>query len=351
LRSPGAATGTFLGPLGPAEFRKAYGFAPTGSTAHLAIVDAFDTPTLIPDLTVYAAEYGLPAPKACRTDAAAGCIAVRNQRGAQSPLPPATEPGWQLETALDVEVAYGICPTCRITLYEGDASTFEDLSQAVDTAAAQGNTVVSNSYGAYLSDCSNADVGYNHPHVAVVVSSGDSAFGIACPAVLPTVVSIGGTTLTLNTNASYLSETVWFGSGSGCSHNPANKARPWQPRQSNWPRTGCKGLRGMNDVAADADPNTGAAVYSTGYSGTGAWYQIGGTSLAAPIIAAGYALSGNAGRWAYPAQSLYAAPGASLHDVKSGANSGGCPYLLGCTAARGYDLPTGVGTPKGLGAL
>lgn len=104
----------------------------------------------------------------------------------------------------------------------------------------------------------------------------------------------------------------------------------------------------MNDVAADADPATGAAVYdSYGYGG---WMVVGGTSLSAPIIAGAYALAGNASALAYPAQGLYTAPASSFHDVTSGTN-GTCPIALQCHAGSGFDLPTGVGTPKGIGGF
>ncbi|MGH3375664.1 MAG: S53 family peptidase [Actinoallomurus sp.] len=353
----------FPGPLGPAELRKAYRLPAAAATTHLAVVDAFDTPTLIPDLTVYAANYGLPAPTVCTTDTQAGCVAVRNQTGAATPLPSNTDSGWGEETALDVETTYGLCPTCRITLYEGNSPSFTDLAQTEDTAARH-NTVISNSFGAYRDDCGakTGGAGYNHPHVAIVVSSGDSGFGVQCPAVLPTVISVGGTTLNLTTTGSYVSESVWGtpasggffphdpGTGSGCSLNPANKAQPWQLKQANWRRTGCKQLRGSNDVAADADPVTGVAVYSSA-PGQGLWFQFGGTSLSAPIIAATYALAGNAANQAYPAQSLYTAKATNLHDVTTGTNSSGCPIYLECNAAKGYDLPTGVGTLKGIGAF
>ena len=104
----------------------------------------------------------------------------------------------------------------------------------------------------------------------------------------------------------------------------------------------------MNDTSADADPYTGAAVYdSYGYGG---WLQVGGTSLSAPLIGAVYALAGNAPTWTYPAQSVYDAPG-SLHDVTSG-NNGFCSGAsLTCDAGAGFDLPTGVGTPNGLGGF
>jgi hypothetical protein len=131
----------------------------------------------------------------------------------------------------------------------------------------------------------------------------------------------------------YGSEAAWSGAGSGCSG--------YEPKPSWQHDSGCS-RRSVADVSADADPNTGAAVYDTyGYSG---WYQVGGTSLASPLIAAVFALSGNTSNGAAP----YSNPSA-LNDVVGGSN-GGCGTYL-CNAVSGYDGPTGLGTPNGLAAF
>jgi hypothetical protein len=107
--------------------------------------------------------------------------------------------------------------------------------------------------------------------------------------------------------------------------------------------------RGVADVSADADPMTGAAVFdSTPYQGRSGWFQVGGTSLSAPLIAAVFALAGNAGSVNYPASIPYRHL-ASLHDVTGGSN-GSCGTIM-CKAGSGYDGPTGVGTPNGIGGF
>ena len=207
--------------------------------------------------------------------------------------------------------------------------------------------MVSNSYGGNESSNEVSAYGahYNHPGVAITVSSGDSGYGPQSPAAFSTVTAVGGTNLTLNADNTRKTETVWSGAGSGCS---AYVAKPsWQHD------TGCS-KRTIADVAAVADPNTGVAVYdSYGSTGGANWYVFGGTSVAAPIIGAVYALSGNTS--GTPAQLSYTAP-ASLTDITSGSN-GRCvkgrttatAYL--CTGTVGYDGPTGNGTPKGTGAF
>jgi subtilase family serine protease len=103
-------------------------------------------------------------------------------------------------------------------------------------------------------------------------------------------------------------------------------------------------MRAQADVSADADPHTGVAVYDTFRQG--GWLVFGGTSVAAPIVASIFALAGNA--TANPSGNLYS-HAADFSDVTSGTN-GGCGAPL-CVAGQGWDGPTGLGTPKGVGAF
>jgi subtilase family serine protease len=330
---------------GPSQFHSGYNLPLKVTGEHtIAIVDAFSQPNIFNDLNVYNAQFGLPAMKKCTKASQTNCIAILNQDGHTSPLPPGNT-NWGAEISLDVEVAHAICQNCRINLYEANDNSFPSLKTAVNTAAATRRVVaISNSYGGPGS-C-GPQAAYNHPNIAITVSSGDSGFGVACPAALNTVVAVGGTTLNLNGSGGYVSETAWSGGGSGCSKRTS--ARPWQRSATNWNAIGCKSHRGVVDVSADANPSTGAAVYDS--YGFGGWGQFGGTSLSAPIIAGVYALANNAGNWSYPAESAYDSPG-KLHDVIAGVN-GSCPtHPLQCSAGVGYDLPTGIGTPNGLGGF
>ena len=329
--------------FGPAQFHAAYGLPTTASTPRtIGIVDAYNDPNVFADLKVYNKAFGLPAFPKCNQTHKTSCFKLLNQNGAATPLP-ANNASWGLEISLDVQVAHAICQNCKILLVEASSDSFVDIEAAVKTAVKKGATIVSNSYGDYGNDCT--EPGYDRPGIAMVVSSGDNGFQVSCPAVLPTVVSVGGTHLTLNGGGGYGSETVWSGSGSGCS--TVSAARSWQTGLAAWPSTGCGTHRGMNDVAADADPATGAAVYdSFGYGG---WLVVGGTSLSAPIIAGAYGLSSTP-IGTYPAQRLYTAAAGSFRDVTSGSN-GTCSPSIQCHGAAGYDLPTGVGTPKGLGGF
>ena len=330
--------------FGPTQLHAAYQLPATAPGKQtIAIIDAYKNPNVFKDLKAYNLAFGLPVFPKCSAKHKASCFQVLNQSGNATPLP-AGNVGWGLEIDLDVQVAHAVCQNCKIMLIEAASDSFADIEIAVNTAVAKGAKVVSNSYGDYGNDC--AEPGYDHPNVAVVVSSGDAGYQVSCPAVLNTVVSVGGTHLTLAGNGSYGSETVWSGSGSGCSL--FSTARSWQTSLSGYAAIGCGSNRGMNDVAAVADPATGAAVYDT--YGYGGWIVVGGTSLSAPLIAATYALAGNASTWAYPSQSVYAAPSSSFNDVTSGTN-GSCSPAPKCTAGVGFDLPTGVGTPRGLGGF
>jgi subtilase family serine protease len=329
---------------GPAQFHGAYALpteAPNAQT--IAIVDAFDDPTAKADLDTFDTTFGLPFFPSCGGSVTTVCFQKVNQTGKARPLPH-TNAGWALEISLDVQVAHEICQNCKILLVEARNNGISNLATAVNTAANLGATVISNSYGG---PDSGPTAAYNHPGIAITVSSGDGGFGVESPASFNTVVAVGGTTLTLGTGNTYGSESVWSGTGSGCSS--LNSARGFQKSALGWLATGCVSERGVVDVAADADPATGAAVYdSTPNQGRTGWYRVGGTSLSSPLIAAVFALAGNAGTVGYAAKLPYTHT-VSLHDVRSGSN-GICGTTM-CRGAVGYDGPTGAGTPNGLNAF
>ena len=321
------------GSYGPVQFHTAYNLPTTAPSAQtIAIVDAYDDPNIESDLDVYDSQYQLPS---CTT--ANGCFRKVDQNGGTDY--PRSNAGWALEIALDVETAHEICQNCRILLVEASSNSLVNLGAAVDQAAALGANVISNSYGGREFSGETRDQNYNHPGIAIAASSGDDGYGVEYPAASQFVTAVGGTTLNLNSDGSYSSESAWSGAGSGCS---AYIAKPsWQND------SGCTG-RAVADVAADADPNTGAAVYdSMRLQGRRGWFQVGGTSLATPLIAAVYALAGNAGSindGAYPYGHAR-----FLRDVTVGSNGSCGDYL--CGAGAGFDGPTGLGTPNGTGGF
>jgi hypothetical protein len=384
---PSAAEGCYG--LRPQDLHSAYDL-PTSARAEqtIALVDAYDDPTVEADLRVYDEELKLPA---CTN--ANGCFTKVNQNGAASPLP-SKEGEWAVEISLDVEIAHAICQSCRIVLVEAQSSTGSNLERAERTVEAMGANEISNSWSGEEPASDSAT--FDDSGVVITAASGDDGYlnwadpalgsSAGYPASSPNVVAVGGTRLSLTGEGAWAGETVWNGAssskgksggaaGGGCSTHFAAPA--WQQALANWSAVGCGSYRAVADVSADADPYTGVAVYDSTALSNGTvpgWFTVGGTSLASPLIAATFALAGGAGGVEHPAQTLYAsmlAEPALLHDVTSGSN-GACSRpalgdgLSGCTpaeaaescsqhaiclAGEGYDGPTGLGTPAGIGAF
>ncbi|MEU6572952.1 S53 family peptidase [Streptomyces sp. NPDC046805] len=321
---------------GPSSLQAAYNLpsATGGSGQTVAIVDAYDDPNAEADLGVYRSQYGLPA---CTT--ANGCFKKVDQNGGTSY--PRGDSGWAEEISLDLDMVSAACPNCKILLVEASSPTMTNLGTAVNTAVNQGAKFVSNSYGGgeSASDTTYDSAYFNHPGVAITVSSGDGGYGVEYPAASRYVTAVGGTSLTTSGTARGWTDTVWSGAGSGCS---AYDAKPtWQTD------SGCA-RRTVADVSAVADPNTGVAVYDSYRSATG-WMVFGGTSASAPLIAAVYALAGTPSAGSYPASFPYAHTSA-LYDVTSGSNGTCSPSYL-CTGGAGYDGPSGLGVPNGTAAF
>ncbi|MFI6688313.1 peptidase S8 [Streptomyces sp. NPDC050485] len=325
---------------GPADLQSAYNLpANAGSGATVAIVDAQDDPNAESDLATYRQTYGLPE---CST--ANGCFSKVDQNGGTNY--PTADSGWAGEISLDVDMVSAVCPQCHILLVEANSANMSDLGAAVNQAVSMGAKYVSNSYGGSedSTDAQSDSAYFNHPGVAITVSSGDSGYGTEYPAASQYVTAVGGTSLSRDSSSRGWSESVWGssaggnGAGSGCS--------AYDPKPSWQTDTGCTN-RTVADVSAVADPATGLAVYDT-YQASG-WNVYGGTSASSPIIAGVYALAGTPSANSTPASFPYANTSA-LNDVTSGANGSCSPSYL-CTAGTGYDGPTGLGTPNGTAAF
>jgi subtilase family serine protease len=329
---------------GPSQLQSAYNLtsasAANGTGRTIAIVDAFDDPTAAADLATYRSSAGLPPVPSFKKI---------NQNGATSPLPseaPASD-DWTLEESLDLDMASAICPLCNIVLVEATNDSGTGLDVAENAAAAVAG-YISNSWGGNesASDTTLDSSDFNHPGDVITASAGDSDFGVIYPATSPNVVAVGGTRLSTASNARGWTESVWNtaagseGTGSGCS-----SVEPQPSWQAALGLTGCS-RRIDNDVAADADPATGVAVYDTS-NGNGGWNEVGGTSASSPMLAAMYALAGSAGTT--PAQDIYTHT-SNFFDVTTG-NDGSCTPAYLCTAETGYDGPTGIGTPNGVAGL
>jgi subtilase family serine protease len=327
---------------GPQQFHTAYNLPATSSTpATIAVVSAYDHPRIKQDLDRYNATYSLPEFPNCSSTVTTACFMKVNQRGGTTY--PKTNSGWALETAMDVETAHQICQNCKLILVEADSNSYTNLMAAVDRARLLDAKIVSNSYGSSeFSSETSFDSHFNYTGIAFVFSSGDSGYVTSYPAASRFVTAVGGTSLYLNSDNTWRSESVWSGAGSGCSL--------YEPKPSFQTDSGCS-RRTIADVSAAADPYTGAAVYSSvRHQGKAGWFQLGGTSLSAPIIAGVYGLGGGVDSSTRANAAIYSSFSYSTNtrDVQSGKN-GSCGLYL-CQGTTGYDGPSGLGTPLGFSA-
>jgi len=329
--SPLAQGFNFQG-LTPAIVRNAYGFnginfngvPGDGRGQTIAIVTAYDAPTVQSDLRIFNERFGLPD--------------VPNFRHVDLGPLFEVDAGWAMETALDVQWAHAIAPGADILLVSAASASLTDMVEAVNYARNQpGVSVVSMSWGAPEFRGQSILDGLfttptNRSNVSFVAASGDwgAAAGAMWPAASPNVLAVGGTHLTVDAAGNYRAESAWSGSGGGVS------------------RVGSifsNGQRSIPDVAYAAAPESGFLVYNStpDERGNSGWYRVGGTSAGAPQWAALLAIS-NQGRalagkepLANARQAVAKLDDSAFNDIVTGSN--------GFAATAGYDLATGRGTP------
>lgn len=337
-------------PVTPAVLHAAYDLPVRAPSARLvAVITAYDDPTVEADLGRSAQRFGLPR---CTSSGPTPCFRRVNQDGAARPLPgrDLTGGNWITEAALGTQVVRGVCQNCRILLVEANAPSRGSLAVAIATAARLGAREIVTAFSPVET---GGDAGYGGsltpPGVVVTAATGDNGYAAepAFPASMPGVVAVGGTRLTVGRDGSYRGETAWSGSGNGCS--TVFSAPPWQAPLAR--SVGCGAARAVADVAAVAEPGF-LIVSSTPIGGETGWFEARGTSLSSPVIAATFALAGGVPAGVRPGERLLRRLGdpAALHDVTRGV-AGSCGGRPVCATRRGYDGPTGVGTPRGIGAF
>jgi len=347
---------------------KAYGFSSLqtsgtdGSGQTIVIVDACGDPVLSSDLSVFDSQFGLSSPK----------LTVIDYGGV-----PCIDQSWSLETSLDVEWAHVTAPGAAITVLVASIPNPQDMYGAWTYALTNhlGNQI-SNSFGGagcyngYCNDTIGQGIGSclstkgtegvnvasilsqaQKDHVTVLASSGDSGAtgkgttrGETIPDDCSGVLTVGGTTLTVDSSGNYISESAWAGTGGGYTTNVEPKyqsvAKIVNPHKT----------LAKPDVSAVADPSTGVWIYN---QGDGGWLTIGGTSLSSPLWA-GFIADVNQIRAAYGLQpagfinqflynKVYGVGGTSplyakdFHDILAGNNN---PWPAG----KGWDPDTGLGS-------
>ena len=267
------------------------------------------------------------------------------------------------EVALDTEVAHAVAPGIHETYWLGVNNTEPTLETVLDDAANSKIAVISNSWGFA---CSSTPGGFEKILQAGVstgktfyFSSGDNGAegGTDCLGLSPNVVDVGGTELHVGPNSEWKSENALLDDG-GCSNGQARPA--WETGVGSpleWPSTSCSG-RAIPDVSADSCyGGRGSSKGETFGAECGAFvlvegsiYEVGGTSLAAPIWAGASAVWDNTNAGAgrpgigFVAPLLYALGNDSttyasdFHDIQTGSN--------GFAATKGWDEATGWGSPN-----
>jgi len=333
---------------------------PNGGSQSIAIVDAFDDPSAAADLAYFSAQFGLPfSPSKFK---------VVYAQGTQ----PGTDPsgGWELEESLDIEYAHAMAPHAMLYLVEANTNSDSDLYSAVLVAAnlvrcgktstcdsgARGKGEISMSWGgSEFSNESDYDWVFTGRNVVYLAASGDYA-GVIYPSASPNVIGVGGTSTARSLQTGNLiQEIAWSDAGGGLSFY-----EPTPSYQSGLPAYITQGARALPDVSADANPNTGLWVYDSnpleGFPTPPAWLIVGGTSASTPLWAGIInAASTASGHFASSTQdeltgfySEYASHHAYPQDFWD-ITYGACNYYSGSFSTGGYDLCTGIGSPKGLG--
>ncbi len=221
-----------------------------------------------------------------------------------------------------------------------DPADLMAMNDAVAAAESSATTVFASSGDSGGLDCMPPDDAGQSPL--------GSWEGVSVPASLPSVTSVGGTTLSTTATGEYAGETTWTeplllqGSGGGLSKVFPRPA--WQVGTGTGGFTDSAGAREVPDVSADANPATGNDIVEHGHVTTG-----GGTSLSAPIWAGFTVLideyldtqGDRAVGFFNPALYKLAQtqfPYKPLHDITTGGND----FYL---ATPGYDMVTGLGSP------
>lgn len=333
----------------PAALRSAY-LEPAASTSAPALtVATLQFAGWNPaDLTAYASASGLPDPVASGRYTSVPVLGAATSGSSQAAV----------EVALDQESLYGLAPTAAQRAYFAPNSLqgfVQSIYQVASDAPKYHIAALSISWGAcelgWGSASSQMEAALSAASaagVSVFAATGDNGVddcgmgmrAVDYPASSPHVIAVGGTSLSLAGSATAPtvgSETAWSGGGGGISTLFARPSYQVGDGQTSTMRT-------IPDIASDADPATGATIYS---SAAGGWLQVGGTSMAAPTQAALLVGAEQADHLTVGVgdlhAALYGAPASAFRDVTSGSN--GADGVPGYSAGVGYDLVSGRGAP------
>ena len=331
----------------PAQIKGAYGISSTydGAGQTVAIIDAFASPTILQDVNQWSLNRGLPPMSGSQFSQVVPPGLYNKPQGPQQ-----DPQGWYGEETLDVEAVHGMAPAARI-VYVGAPNNRQDLDAALNHVVDRGLAqIVSNSYGfstellppGFVKPVEDILIQAAIEGIGVYFASGDngdesSIYGFATtdyPSSSQWVTSVGGTSLGVSQSNTRAVETGWgtsnyncnsttlvctrtewlYGAGGGVSQI---FAEPAYQQNAGLNLTG----RGVPDVAALADPQTGLLVGQTQTFPDGNYYdeyRLGGTSLACPIFAGLMALADQAAGHPHGfANPSFYANAAAFYDVRS----------------------------------
>ena len=304
----------------PSQIKTAYGLPQSGGAGStIAIVDAYNTTTILSDLKAFSINFSLPTP-------IMNSNFIIHYYPNNINMSVANSTDWATETCLDVEWAHAIAPNATILLIETANASPQTMSDAAEYAADQPHVIaVSMSWGineTILEKSSYLDSNFaNSPGVSFFASSGDDGTSVNWPACSPSVISVGGTQLTLSGNGS-VEETAWNDSSGGVS---AYESMP--SYQTSY------GLNYTNRAVPDVSY---CALNFPVYCQS-SWETVEGTSTGSPQWAAICALGGSVSS-ANIYESAKFNYTSCFRDITSGGNSVN-------NATVGYDLVTGLGSP------
>lgn len=312
----------------PSQLRSAYQVTALGSsTRTIAIVGAFHYPNAANDLVAYRSQFGLPP---CTVGN--GCLKIVNQNGLQSGYP-ATDVSWAQESALHLDMASAMCPTCKIALIEANDLTGASLRTSAQTASTLGQ-VVPFTFGTAETDSAvpsmEAILTTKSSTVAFVAPTGDDASQIEYPATSPHAISVAGSHLATDSSPRGYSEIVASDSSSGFSTLFA--APSFQVGAA---------MRQSPDVIAvahtDSTLGSGVAMFGPLDATSSGWQVVQGTGVASAVYAGKVALDLTVPTLAQ----IYSAPATTRFDLTAGTD------FDGHTAIVGTDFASGLGSPRG----
>jgi len=302
-----------------------------GNNQKIAIIVAYGSDTISEDLSVFNKKFNLQETN----------LQIVYPQGKSGELE-LEDMLWVKETTLDVQWAHALAPKAQILLVIAKTSSKNDLLNAIEYATKNSADIISISWR--FNEFKNQylyNQYFDNENIIYVAASGDNGAAVSWPSVHPNVLSVGGTTLSLNQEGKIIGEeTAWYNSGGGISKyfDKPNYQNELTGKDIQY--------RSVPDVSFLGDMSKGVSIYcSNPLIKDNGWLTLAGTSLGAPCWAAFMAIANEASgmRIKNIHEELYNIAKndkqhTNFNDIVKGDNG-----VL--NAKDGYDCVTGLGTP------